>query len=257
MFSTPAELGQLSGLTSQRTQISAGFAEKAAETPDFSNNQALERTAPSAGVLNVGRLAQSVERDAYTVEVVGSFPAPPTIRRRDFPSQKAYMRAYQLEWWRRRRAAFFAGKSCEKCSSSVRLQLHHCNPKDKVAHSIWSWSEARRQPELEKCVVLCADCHQSITSLDFASRRLPALKPPGASGLRNISWYPQRRTWRVEFTVMGRRVWVGGGGFHNIVTARLAAESFRAALSRYLAAQNIPAAIACRKQLRLPLGQTA
>jgi hypothetical protein len=174
-------------------------------------------------------------------------------RRRDYPNRKEYMLAYQREWMRRRRAAFFGGKACDTCNSGAALQLHHRDPSQKISHQIWSWSEARRNAELSKCVVLCGACHQQLTSLDFASRRPSATLPAGSSGMQNIRWYAQRRTWRVEFVVMGRRIWVGGGGFRNIVTARLAAESFRSTLAAHYGRQNIEIKISCRKQFTLPL----
>lgn len=37
--------------------------------------------------------------------------------RGEYPSRKEFMAAYQREWMRRRRAEFFADKSCDKCSA--------------------------------------------------------------------------------------------------------------------------------------------
>lgn len=71
----------------------------------------------------------------------------------------AAKRAYQRAWAARRRAEFFAGKTCEWCDSSDDLHLHHRDPSQKESHSIWSWSETRRLAEIAKCVVLCAACH--------------------------------------------------------------------------------------------------
>lgn len=68
-------------------------------------------------------------------------------------------RAYQREWMRRRRVAFFADKSCLHCGATEDLEIHHRDPAEKVAHAIWSWSEERRTAELAKCDVLCAPCH--------------------------------------------------------------------------------------------------
>lgn len=67
--------------------------------------------------------------------------------------------AYQRRWMAARRAEFFAGKSCEKCGSSDRLELDHLDPGQKEEHRIWSWSDDRRAAELAKCRVLCRDCH--------------------------------------------------------------------------------------------------
>lgn len=68
-------------------------------------------------------------------------------------------REYQRKWAARRRAIFFRGKECERCGSRANLQLHHRDPRLKVAHAIWSWGEKRRQAEIAKCEVLCGDCH--------------------------------------------------------------------------------------------------
>ncbi|MEM1416560.1 MAG: HNH endonuclease [Myxococcota bacterium] len=62
-----------------------------------------------------------------------------------------------------RRARFFAGKSCVKCGSVERLELDHIDPAQKVTHSIWSWSQARREAEIAKCQVLCRRCHKRKT----------------------------------------------------------------------------------------------
>lgn len=70
-------------------------------------------------------------------------------------------RAYQREWVRKRREAFFEGKTCVKCGSTERLELDHIDRSTKVSHNIWSWSESRREVELAKCQVLCYDCHKA------------------------------------------------------------------------------------------------
>lgn len=72
-------------------------------------------------------------------------------------------RAYHREWVRKRRASFFHGKCCVKCGSIQRLELDHIDPKTKVTHAIWTWSEERRNNELAKCQVLCHDCHMTKT----------------------------------------------------------------------------------------------
>ena len=81
--------------------------------------------------------------------------------------RKAYLRDYQRQWVARRRAEFFAGKACVRCGSQERLELDHIDPKLKVAHQIWSWSEVRQAEEIAKCQVLCHDCHLQKTGEDF------------------------------------------------------------------------------------------
>lgn len=66
---------------------------------------------------------------------------------------------YQRIWTANRRAKFFRDKSCVKCGSKEDLELDHIDPKLKVSHKIWSWSEDRRLAEIAKCQVLCSTCH--------------------------------------------------------------------------------------------------
>lgn len=67
---------------------------------------------------------------------------------------------YQLNWWRKRRQEFFRDKKCEICNSTNKLVLHHKNPKSKKSHSIWSWSQKRREAEVKKCTIWCEKCHR-------------------------------------------------------------------------------------------------
>lgn len=83
---------------------------------------------------------------------------------------KEAQREYQRQWVAKRRAEFFADKSCVLCGSTDRLELDHIDPSAKVSHRIWSWSEARRSAEIEKCQILCYYHHQEKTSKDKASR---------------------------------------------------------------------------------------
>ena len=66
-------------------------------------------------------------------------------------------------WRAERRAAYFAGKCCAKCTSTDRLELDHIQRAGKVTHRIWSWSRPRRETELAKCQVLCHGCHREKT----------------------------------------------------------------------------------------------
>lgn len=74
---------------------------------------------------------------------------------KDYEKQKEYQR----QWVARRRAAWFATQECAWCDSTDRLELHHVDPNKKVGHAIWSWSQARRDAEIAKCIVLCRSCH--------------------------------------------------------------------------------------------------
>jgi hypothetical protein len=78
-------------------------------------------------------------------------------------NRREYLRNYQRQWIAKRRMDFFSTQKCSKCQSTERLELHHRDRDSKVTSSIWSWSGDRRQEELEKCEVLCHDCHSEIT----------------------------------------------------------------------------------------------
>lgn len=69
-------------------------------------------------------------------------------------------RAYQREWWNRRRTEWIAEHGpCIDCGGAVDLEVDHVDASTKVSHRIWSWSKVRREAELAKCVVRCHDCH--------------------------------------------------------------------------------------------------
>ncbi len=74
---------------------------------------------------------------------------------------KAYNKQVQLKanW-------FKTNGPCKRCSSWERLELDHINPTLKVSHTIWSWSEVRRNEELTKCQVLCYWCHLDKSMLE-------------------------------------------------------------------------------------------
>lgn len=68
-------------------------------------------------------------------------------------------RDYQRKWIAARRAEYFDGKFCVQCGSAKDLELDHVDPNLKLDHKIWSWTEERRNREIAKCQVLCAECH--------------------------------------------------------------------------------------------------
>lgn len=82
---------------------------------------------------------------------------------KDKEKQKEYAR----QWVAKRRAEYFADKTCIKCGSIDKLELDHIDPSIKVTHRIWSWSQQRREAEIAKCQILCEDCHQEKTNRDF------------------------------------------------------------------------------------------
>lgn len=68
--------------------------------------------------------------------------------------------------WRKRRKkdlVEYKGGKCEKCGynkSVEALQFHHINPLDKdFTISGKSWSFEKLKEEVDKCIMLCANCH--------------------------------------------------------------------------------------------------
>jgi len=59
-----------------------------------------------------------------------------------------------------RREDFFRDKKCLKCKTNKNLELHHRDPSKKESHRIWSWRQDRRHREIEKCDILCRECHK-------------------------------------------------------------------------------------------------
>lgn len=55
---------------------------------------------------------------------------------------------------------------CLQCGSTRNLQFHHLDPKKKkfrIGSSISSgYSFQRLKKEVDKCIVLCSDCHKEI-----------------------------------------------------------------------------------------------
>lgn len=74
-------------------------------------------------------------------------------------ADKDKQRDYQRQWAARRRAEFMAGKCCLHCGSEDNLELHHRDPTQKESHRIWTWAKKRIIEEMEKCDILCEDCH--------------------------------------------------------------------------------------------------
>ena len=85
------------------------------------------------------------------------------------PEQKAAFNSYCIERWRKRKlfAVEYKGGKCSKCGYDKcigALEFHHLDPSEKEAH--WTkmrlWSESRLLKELDKCILLCANCHREI-----------------------------------------------------------------------------------------------
>jgi 5-methylcytosine-specific restriction endonuclease McrA len=79
-------------------------------------------------------------------------------------NNKDYMREYMKKRWERRRidAISVLGGKCVRCNSNSDLHFHHIDPATKlftIARGS-SFSEKRFWAEIDKCQLLCYDCHR-------------------------------------------------------------------------------------------------
>lgn len=80
---------------------------------------------------------------------------------------KNKQREFNRVWIASRRLEFFSTKKCTKCGSVSNLELDHIKREGKLSHNIWSWSKEKREEEIEKCQVLCHDCHKEKTKEEW------------------------------------------------------------------------------------------
>jgi predicted HNH restriction endonuclease len=76
---------------------------------------------------------------------------------------------YTVERWRQRKleAIKYMGGECKECGYKKyfgALEFHHLDPSTKEASwnkiRLWEWSKITE--ELDKCVLLCANCHREV-----------------------------------------------------------------------------------------------
>ena len=117
-------------------------------------------------------------------------------------------RKYQRERCARIRKIWMdANGPCVKCGAAEDLHVDHVDPETKVTHKVWSWSETRREQELAKCQVLCAECHREKTREWHRSRTLHGT-------------YAMRNTWKctceecLNYVKTAKREWRKTTGKH-------------------------------------------
>ena len=82
---------------------------------------------------------------------------------KDKAKYNEYMREYMLRRYHKRRDQAFnlLGRRCAICGSTENLEIDHIEwqQKELQLNKMWSYKEARFLKELEKCQVLCQECH--------------------------------------------------------------------------------------------------
>lgn len=73
---------------------------------------------------------------------------------------REYMRKYSAD--RRLKALSILGGVCVGCSSKENLEIHHIDPETKSFTLAKGWHHAWNKilDELQKCQILCEDCHK-------------------------------------------------------------------------------------------------
>jgi predicted HNH restriction endonuclease len=83
--------------------------------------------------------------------------------------EKSAFNQYCTQRWRQRKldAVKYKGGKCEKCGYDKYpdvLEFHHHDPTQKEAAwnkmRLWNWKKV--MAELDKCSILCANCHREV-----------------------------------------------------------------------------------------------
>lgn len=81
--------------------------------------------------------------------------------------------AYHRKYWykRRQRLLDYLGGKCAKCGSRERLEFDHINPELKTVNISHNVTFAAMQVELDKCQLLCNNCHRQKSKEEAKLRR--------------------------------------------------------------------------------------
>ena len=83
--------------------------------------------------------------------------------------EKSNFNQYCIERWKKRKAdaVAYKGGSCKRCGYNKYpdvLEFHHLDPTEKEASwnkiRLWGWEKIKE--ELDKCDMLCANCHREV-----------------------------------------------------------------------------------------------
>ena len=70
-------------------------------------------------------------------------------------------RRYQREWVAKRRAEFFADKTCIDCGTTEHLELDAATPPSRSTTTCGRWSTGRREAKLAKYDIRCCSCRRT------------------------------------------------------------------------------------------------
>ena len=83
--------------------------------------------------------------------------------------EKSAFNQYCIERWRQRKldAVKYKGGKCERCGYDKYpdvLEFHHRDPEQKEAswNKMRLWGQTKLLTELDKCDILCANCHREV-----------------------------------------------------------------------------------------------
>jgi hypothetical protein len=91
---------------------------------------------------------------------------------KDKEARRTYMKKYMKERRDNRRKELHEkfGNKCIKCGSAENLQFDHIDPKTKVDTIANLIDGPLLEPELKKCQLLCAKCHEEKTRNDLGQQ---------------------------------------------------------------------------------------
>ena len=85
----------------------------------------------------------------------------------------SYMSEYMLRRYHEKRADILGrlGGECVWCGSKENLEVDHIDPKNKsfTISKLWSMSEATVRKEVDKCQLLCYNCHREKSGGDISN----------------------------------------------------------------------------------------
>jgi 5-methylcytosine-specific restriction endonuclease McrA len=90
-------------------------------------------------------------------------------------NNKEYMKKYMLERYykRKKEVIEYLGGVCKVCGATEKLEIDHKDPYTKnfvVSKALAGWSKSRLMKEVEKCQLLCTDCHRKKTRKELSIR---------------------------------------------------------------------------------------